>query len=217
VAHALTGVEDADRTTHFLVEEGMRVFNAERTAVFLLDRKARTASCLARINLSAEYAQALERQFHALPAASTLLDGRPVFVEHARSDFASPMAAAVQAEGYASVAFLPLVFADETIGVLAFFHDRPREYLSEERRLAVAFADQAALAIGKSRLFDLVSRSRREWETAFDAAATGLAILDAQGRIVRANRFVADLAGVAVTQIVGRPFRGLFVEEDEAR
>ncbi|MEZ4413072.1 MAG: PAS domain S-box protein [Gemmatimonadales bacterium] len=217
VAHALTGVEDADRTTHFLVEEGMRVFNAERTAVFLLDRKARTASCLARINLSAEYAQALERQFHALPAASTLLDGRPVFVEHARSDFASPMAAAVQAEGYASVAFLPLVFADETIGVLAFFHDRPREYLSEERRLAVAFADQAALAIGKSRLFDLVSRSRREWETAFDAAATGLAILDAQGQIARANRFVADLAGVAVTEIVGRSFHGLFVEGDEAR
>jgi PAS domain S-box-containing protein len=217
VAHALTGVEDADRTTHFLAEEGKRVFGAERAAVFLLNRVNRSASCLARIDLSAEYAQALERQFHALPFAPTLLDGRPAFVEHARSDFASPMAAAVQAEGYASAAFLPLVFANETIGILAFFHDRPREYLSEERRLAVAFADQAALAIGKSRLFDLVSRSRREWQTAFDAAATGLAILDAQGQIARANQFVADLAGVAVTEIVGRPFRGLFVPGDEAR
>jgi PAS domain S-box-containing protein len=217
VAHALTGVEDADRTTHFLAEEGMRVFGAERTAVFLLNPAQRSASCLARINLSPEYARALERQFHALPAASALLDGRPVFVEHARSDFASPMAAAVQAEGYASLAFLPLVFANETIGVLAFFHDRPREYSSEERRLAVAFADQAALAIGKSRLFDLVSRSRREWQTAFDAAATGLAILDAEGRIARANRFIADLAGVAVTDIVGRPFHGLLAEGAEGR
>ncbi len=217
VAHALTGVEDADRTTHFLAEEGMRVFGAERTGVFLLDRAQRLVTCLARVHLSAEYARAFERQFHALPAAVTLLEGRPVFVEHARRDFASPMAAAVKAEGFASAAFLPLVFANETIGVLAFFHDRPREYASEERRLAVAFADQAALAIGKSRLFDLVSRSRREWQTAFDAAATGLAILDAAGCIARANRFIADLAGVPVTEIVGRPFRGLFVDGGEPR
>ncbi len=211
VAHALTGVEDADRTTHYLAEEGMRVFGAERSAVFLLTKAPPSASCLARVGLSAEYAQAFERQFHALPSAQALREGRPVFLEHARRDFASPMAAAVQAEGYASAALLPLVFANETIGILAFFHDRPREYASEERRLAVAFADQAALAIGKSRLFDLVSRSRREWQTAFDAAATGLAILDAQGRIARANRFVADLAGVPVTEIAGRPFRELFV------
>jgi PAS domain S-box-containing protein len=215
VAHALTGVEDADRTTQFLAEEGMRVFGAERSAVFLLNRAPPSASCLARIGLSAEYAQAFERQFHALPTAQALREGRPVFVEHARRDFASPMAAAVQAEGYASAALLPLVFADETIGLLTFFHDRPREYASEERRLAVAFADQAALAIGKSRLFDLVSRSRREWQTAFDAAATGLAILDAQGRIARANRFIADLAGVAVTEIAGRLFRDLFVDVGE--
>ena len=213
VAHALTGVEDADRTTHYLAEEGLRVFGAERAGVFLVNRPQLTASCLARVGLSAEYAQAFERQFRALPASQPLLEGRPVFVEQARRDFASPIAAAVQAEGYASAALLPLVFANETIGVLAFFHDRPKEYAAEERRLAVAFADQAALAIGKSRLFDLVSRSRREWQSAFDAAGSGLAILDAHGRIVRANRFVAELAGVPVTEIVGRAFRGLLAAE----
>ena len=217
VAHALTGVEDADRTTHFLAEEGMRVFGAERSAVFLLNKAPPSASCLARIGLSADYAHAFERQFHALTSAQGLREGRPVFLEHARRDFASPMAAAVQAEGYASAALLPLVFANETIGILAFFHDRPHEYTPEERRLAVAFSDQAALAIGKSRLFDLVSRSRREWQTAFDAAATGLAILDAQGRIARANRFIADLAGVPVTEIAGRPFGELFAHVGETR
>jgi len=210
VAHALTGVDDADRTTQFLAEEGMRVFGAERSAVFLLNRQAPSASCLARVGLSEEYAKVFSRQFFALPAAQVILDGRPVFVEHARRDLGTPMAAAVQAEGYASAAFLPLIFANETIGVLAFFHDRPREYTGEERRLAVAFSDQAALAIGKTRLFDLVNRSRREWQTAFDAAATGLAIVDAGGRIARANRFIADLAGVPVTAIAGLAFGELF-------
>ncbi|HEX5004710.1 MAG TPA: GAF domain-containing protein [Gemmatimonadales bacterium] len=217
VAHALTGVEDADRTTHFLAEEGMRVFGAQRSAVFLLQRAESSASCLARLGLSAEYAAAFERQFHALPMAPALLRGEAVFTEHARRDVSSPMAAAAKAEGYASAAFLPLVFANETIGVLTFFHDRPREYSSEERRLAVAFADQAALAIGKSRLFDQVSRSRREWQTAFDGAGTGLAIVDADGLIVRANRFIADLAGVAVTEIVGRQLRAVFVDAGDAR
>ena len=203
VAHALTGVEDADRTTQYLVEEGLRVFGAERSGVFLVRREGPPATCLARSGLSGEFASAFERQFHALPAATSILAGKAVFVEHARRELGSPLAAAAQAEGYASAVYLPLVFADEVIGVLAFFHDRPREYAFEERRLAVAFADQAALAIGKSRLFDLVSRSRREWQTAFDAAGTGLAIVDGERRVVRANRFIADLAHVDVTAVAG--------------
>jgi len=213
VTHALTGVEDADRTTQYLLEEGMRVFRAERGGVFLLDREAGTAACLARVGLSREFAQAFERQFLSLPWARGLLAGQAVFAEQARRDLASPLAAAIQAEGFASATWLPLVFASEVIGLLAFVHDRPRDYADDERRLAVAFADQAALAIGKSRLFDLVNRGRRDWQTAFDAAATGLAILDPEGRIIRANLFLADLAGVPVTDLAGRAFRGLLSEQ----
>jgi PAS domain S-box-containing protein len=207
VAHALTGVEDAFHTMQFLAEEGMRVFSAQRAGVFLLDRASGGVECLCPIGLSHDYLRAVERHFMALKTTRTLLEGHPVFLETARGDLGSPIAAAVRAEGYASAALLPLVFAGETIGALCFYHDRAREHTPDERRLAVAFADQAALAIGKSRLLDLVTRIKREWQTAFDATGSGLAILDAEGQIVRANRFVADLAGLPVTGIPGTSFR----------
>src|SRR5690606_14960193 len=93
------------------------------------------------------------------------------------------------------------------IGVLGFYHDRPQPWPPDEQRLATAFADQAALAIGKSRLVDQIARGKREWQSAFDATAGGLAITDAAGRIVRGNRALARLAGLPVTALPGRALR----------
>jgi len=47
---------------------------------------------------------------------------------------------------------VPLVIADETYGALALFYARARAFTADEVDLAVAFADQAALAIENARL-----------------------------------------------------------------
>jgi PAS domain S-box-containing protein len=201
VTHVLTGVEDAERTMRFVADEGRRVFAAERVGVFLFHRDEGRTECVTAIGLSDRYIKEVERAANKLKTTKRLLNREPVFVHRAQGRPGNPLAAAIAAEGYRSVALLPLVFAGETIGSLAFYHDRGRDYTSEERRLAVAFADQAALAIGKSRLLDQVTRVKREWQTAFDASGSGLAVTDRQGMIVRANRFVAELADIPVTSL----------------
>ncbi len=210
VAHALTGIEDAERTMRRVAEEGMQVFDAERAGAFLFDRQRKRTDCVVSIGLSEGYVAAIEKHSVELNTTQALLDREPVFLGPEAQRRPGPIADAVKREGWRSAALLPLVFGGETIGALAFYHDRPKHYTSEERRLAVAFADQAALAIGKSRLLDQVSRVKREWQMAFDAAGSGLAVVGYDGRIVRANRFVAKLADVKVTELPQLDLRSLF-------
>ncbi len=210
VAHALTGIEDAERTMRRVAEEGMQVFDAERAGTFLFDRFRKRTECVVSLGLSEAYVDAIEKYSVELRTTQALLDREPVFLGPEAQRRPGPIADAVKREGWRSAALLPLVFGGETIGALAFYHDRPKHYTSEERRLAVAFADQAALAIGKSRLLDQVSRVKREWQMAFDAAGSGLAVVGQDGLIVRANRFVAKLADVKLTELPDLDLRTLF-------
>jgi two-component system NtrC family sensor kinase len=57
-----------------------------------------------------------------------------------------------------------------------------------------------------------VSRVKREWQSAFDGTGSGLALVEVSGEILRANRFVANLAGVPVTALPGYDLRRLFGE-----
>jgi PAS domain S-box-containing protein len=213
VAHLLAGTEDIAGTVRAVAAEGMRVFGAQRAGVFLLDeRDGTTVDDVVSLGLSPEYVASIREMFREAHAASTALRGEPYFARDAREDVTSPIHAAVRREGFAAVAALPLSYGGRIIGWLAFYHDAPRDYPVEERTLAGAFADQAALAIGMRRLLDTVVRVKREWQSAFDGTGNGLALVDGAGRIDRANRFMADIAGVPVTEMPGRRLDALFVD-----
>ncbi len=209
VAHALTSADDAERTMQFVISEGLRVFEAQRAAIFLLE-PAGQASCLVSFGLSHHYLELHTAHFDQTAGGQAVRASTPWYSLDARADAEPVLRAAVEADGFRAVAMLPLLFAGEPIGALAFYFDRAFRLAGEERRLAMAFADQAALAIGKSRLLDLVTRIKRECQSAYDCAERGMAVIDDRGRILRANRFVAELAGVDVRQLPGYDLRGLF-------
>ncbi len=209
VAHALTGVEDARSTMEFVAGEGREVFLAQRAGVFLFDWAAGRTDCVAALGLPTAYVEAVGQRLLQTPSARTLARRIPIFHPDALREAEPALREAVRDAGFRSAALLPLVFGGETIGALGFYHDRPQPWPPDEQRVASAFADQAALAIGKSRLVDQIARGKREWQSAFDATAGGLAITDAGGRIVRGNLALARLAGLPVTALPGRELRGV--------
>jgi two-component system NtrC family sensor kinase len=209
VAHVLARTEDVAETIAAVAGEGMRVFGAARAGVFLLDGQDGVVP-MATPGLSPRYVEALRAHYQDMHSAGAALRGEAYFVRDAREDVTSPIHAAVLAEGFAAVAALPLSYGGRVIGWLGFYHDEPRGYGAAERVLASAFADQAALAIGRSRLLATVTRVKREWQSAFDGLGSGLALVDRDGRIERANRFIAELAGVEVTALRGLPLASLF-------
>lgn len=211
-AHELAGTADAQSTMRLVAEEGAKLFAASHAGVMLIDQAARTAKHTVVINLPESYTDAMERHFFDLTVAAPLIRGETVAVPDARSREIPGLTEHIVKAGFVSVIALPLSFGEEVIGVLAFGHDHAREWEEDELRVARAFADQAALAIGKTRLLDTVLRAKTEWQVVFDAAPSGLAIVDAEGSVVRGNRALARLTNVPLAGLAGRPLASLFPE-----
>ncbi|MBW8772391.1 MAG: GAF domain-containing protein, partial [Gemmatimonadetes bacterium] len=211
-AHELAGPADAEATMRYLAEEGKRLFEATHAGVVMLDAAQRTMRHTFTINVPADYAAAMDREFFSLPFAERILAGEIIAVADVASRGIPEFTRLAKLGGYASIIALPLRFGEEVIGLLAFGHDRPREWTEEERGLAGAFADQAALAIGKARLLDTVTRAKSEWQVVFDAAPSGLAIVDAAGNVARGNRALARLTNVPLAGLAGRALASLFPE-----
>jgi GAF domain-containing protein/ActR/RegA family two-component response regulator len=68
----------------------------------------------------------------------------------------------VVAKGSKALVYLPLIVAGEVIGLLYCNLDAPHRFPPEERRLLELFADQAAIAIDKARLFEEVQAQARQ-------------------------------------------------------
>jgi signal transduction histidine kinase/DNA-binding response OmpR family regulator len=80
--------------------------------------------------------------------------------------------------GMRSVAYLPLMRAEECLGVLVLVrNDQPRAFSPEEIDLAKSFCDQAVIAIENVRLFKAVQDARAAAEAANEAKSAFLATM----------------------------------------
>jgi two-component system NtrC family sensor kinase len=100
----------------------------------------------------------------------------------------------------------PLIVGDQAIGALTVFRRDVHRFTAEEESLASAFADQAATALERARLFSSVrtyseqleamvaartrelDEQKRFVEVVLEALPLGLFVLDPEFRVIRANR-----------------------------
>lgn len=99
---------------------------------------------------------------------------------------------------------VPLIAEGEVIGYLTLNSQRVAAYGEAEAALAQAFANHAAVVIENARLFEQVRRSKQEWEASIDAIAEGVALLDNQFIIMRANWTLARLLDTTPQALVGQ-------------
>jgi PAS domain S-box-containing protein len=74
----------------------------------------------------------------------------------------------------------------------------------EDIRLLSTVATHAAVVLANARFFDMVRRAKEQWETAFDALSEGMAVVDEEGRMRRANRSLAAMLGRPISEILGQ-------------
>jgi two-component system NtrC family sensor kinase len=112
----------------------------------------------------------------------------------------TPIAGDVQA---ASAAAVPLRSHGAVIGTLVIADPREGVFVPEDIRLLSTLATHAAVVIANARFFEMVRRAKEQWETAFDALSEGIAVVDAEGRVRRANRALAALLGASLPNVIG--------------
>jgi PAS domain S-box-containing protein len=88
-----------------------------------------------------------------------------------------PIAPVWDGLGVGSAAFVPLVAAGETVGVISFSFVGSRTFAPEERAFLLALGQQAALAVERTRLFEAERAARAEAERASRAKSEFLAVM----------------------------------------
>lgn len=110
-----------------------------------------------------------------------------------------------------SAAAAPLRAHGVTMGAVAVADRRGGAFTPEDLWLLSTVATHAAVVLANGRFFDMIRRGKEEWETAFDALAEGIAVVNPEGRVARANRALARLLDLPVPAIIGRPFAQLVI------
>jgi two-component system NtrC family sensor kinase len=81
--------------------------------------------------------------------------------------------------------------------------DPPQEFGPDDVRLLSTVAAHAAVVLTNARLFDQLRAGKEQWESTFDALATGVAVVDDTGRIRRANHSLAGTLSRPLSLLVG--------------
>ncbi len=115
-----------------------------------------------------------------------------------------------------SAAVAPLRSQGVTMGALAVADRQGGPFTTEDLWLLSTVATNASVVLANSRLYEIVRRSKEEWETTFNALTEGIAVVRSGGAVLRANRALAALAGLPEMELVGRNFSGMLLGTSEA-
>ncbi len=205
------------RVIYGLISQIKALFHADRVGVFLRenllgeDESEASADigpvvCAGSIGLSEDYVSAIiafyeDKEFRHLQNLR-----RPVYIANAQTDVRlNGLRALNRQEGFHSVLTLPLLNHENLIGVLELYHDQPRIYSNDEIRILTIFANQAALSITNSRLYE--EARRREIESAR---------LSEAGRIFNSSLILRDVLGhigLACLKLLGNSILIFIVSE----
>ncbi len=115
-----------------------------------------------------------------------------------------------------SAAVAPLRAPGTTMGALAVADRQGGPLSAEDLWLFSTVATNASVVMTNSRLYERVRRSEAEWETAFNALTEGIAVVGADGHVLRANRALGAITELPEPELVGRTFSDMITGASEA-
>jgi len=92
---------------------------------------------------------------------------------------------------------------------------RTRPLASEDRGLLEAIASHAAMALENARLFTRIEQANRHWLEIFDAISDLIVVHDEADKVLRVNRSLAAMIGVAPSELIGVNMRALLALSNE--
>jgi len=111
-----------------------------------------------------------------------------------------------------SLAAFPVRGRSRSLGVLTLLFGTRRLLSPFEQRLLAAYADQLAMALDNTALFEEAETQKTLLEHIFASTSDGILFLDQAGRIAALNRRGEELLGVSTAEVVGRPFVAYLVD-----
>ncbi len=139
-----------------VLDASRELFGAEVAGLWLLNPGRHPFRLAAQRGVAAELIEAVTAVTVDDDTAGLLSirERRPIVVDDpAAAGFFAPV---YQRLGFRTIAFVPMVFRDEPLGLLVLYHRRPYSWTPDELNLCVTFASQMATAVANARLFNTV-------------------------------------------------------------
>ncbi|MBI2865551.1 MAG: PAS domain S-box protein [Chloroflexi bacterium] len=149
------------------------------------------------------------------PARQVLTVQQAVEVPDVESDLLSPAERERWRKvGLQSALGVPLIAGDRAIGLLALGDVRPKRFDEGEKRLCLAVAQQAAVAIERSRLHQTVAEERERLDAIVQSTSDGIVVVDGDRHIISMNPAMEALSGWTIGEVQGRPCWEIFRSRD---
>jgi two-component system NtrC family sensor kinase len=99
---------------------------------------------------------------------------------------------------------IPLIVKEKVLGSLNLVSAETAAYNEDTAKRLQPVVDQVALAVANQKLFEDVAQAKNEWETTFDSASEGIAVISKDYRIARLNKAAAAMMGGTVEDFLNR-------------
>jgi len=115
----------------------------------------------------------------------------------------------MDAERLSAIVLVRVPGKEGPLGLLGIGSSVPRAFEAEEEHYLVNVANLLGLTVQNVALFENAAASRRQWLETFDSIDDLILVHSLDGRILRANRPLADRLQTEPSALVGRPVRSV--------
>jgi len=154
----------------------------------------------------------LQRRF-ALSLAELAASHADAIVSGTASELLGPELAAILDWNECLVVRLP--GSNGELAGLLCLAGRSHPLGAEDRELLEAIAGHAAMALENARLFTRIEQANRHWLEIFDAITDLIVVHDETDKVLRVNRSLAAMIGVAPSELIGVNMRALLALTSE--
>ncbi len=193
VALKLASTLDEEEMIDILVDNACKLVRNDAVAVTLLDAEGRLGLRAGR-GLGDEERRSLVRAGGGNPLYMSASAVLPVVLRDADED--PRFRDYLTGTGFGSMIAVPLYASASVIGVLCCLSASSDAFDDDAARLLLTLASEVALALEKASLYRRTLEDKAKIETIINSLSDGLAVLDAEGRLVLANPSMDRLIGL---------------------
>jgi PAS domain S-box-containing protein len=182
-SRSILSVLDLDRVLGQIAEGALEVLEADTVTLYEYDKRTDDVIVPPVVRGELRRPEVLGARGHIHKRSvvfNVIRRGQPFYARNARSDWAEAGLLDWPAEtegepyaireGIASSAGVPLIAANEIIGVMFVNYRTPHEFPAEAREIIETFVNQAAIAIQNARLFETVQRNAEELSALYNVS-----------------------------------------------
>ena len=116
-----------------------------------------------------------------------------------------------------SVVIAPIIFENETLGLLVLENSADDNLFSENmRNLLMGISSQVAVSIAGIFSYQKLEESEQRFRRVFDHAASGIALLNLSGGVIKINTYLNAMLGYSEAELRSKKLHDLSHPEDSA-